>query len=480
MKTTVAVLDKCGENAVDAVTSVLAQTFPENDTHFGLATPTNLWMAKNLESLCSKKLRSTVAVGYASTAPIQIDTQILKMEDETAAFDGRIYVPTLKGSAAEFLAEKISGNFEETSAFLNQLEGDFSLLIIQEGRILIARDPVGVQPLYYGENENVAATASNRKALWGLGIAEPKSFPPGHFGTAAKEGFKIKAVQTLTFAEPKTISMDDAAKELQKLLEQSVKRRVYGAKEVAVAFSGGLDSSVVAYLAAKCGVDVCLVYVSLVDQSETEEARKAADLLGLPLHVHLFTEADVENVASKVVELIEEPDPVKAAIGVPFFWNAQKAAEAGFRVLLAGQGADELFGGYQRYVTEYLSRGDEAVRKTMFHDVVVIHESNIERDEKICSFHDVELRLPFASFQVAEFALSLPTDLKFERQQDSRRKLVLRKAALNMGLPSIIADKPKKAIQYSTGISNSLKKIAKKHQLTLAEYVNVIYEESRK
>ena len=387
----------------------------------------------------------------------------------------------IEGDVAEVLATKIQGNYEKsTEAFLAENEGDFALVIAEYNRLLATRDPVGVQPLYFGETQTIAALATNRKTLWKLGIDEPKSFPPGFLGIATKEGFKFKPVRTLEFCEPKPISMGDGAKKLQELLELSVKQRVSDLEEVAVAFSGGLDSSVVAFLAKKCGLDVHLIHVSLEGQSETEEARIAAELLGLPLEVNLFTEGDLEKVFPKVVSLIEEPDPIKASVGVPFYWNAQKTADAGFKVLLAGQGADELFGGYQRYVTEYLSKGDEAVRKTMFHDVAVIHESNIERDEKICGFHDVELRLPFASYGVAEFAMKLPTELKFEKKTDSLRKLVLRKVAANLQLPAEIANKPKKAVQYSTGISSALKKLAKKKNLTLGQYVDQVFQETKK
>jgi asparagine synthase (glutamine-hydrolysing) len=348
-------------------------------------------------------------------------------------------------------------------------------MIVEPERIIAGRDPVGVQPLYYGENGNVTAFASNRKALWKLGIDDVRSFPPGNVAIVSREGFKFKPVKTLAYAQPKPVTMPEAAEALKKLLERSVQRRVSGLKEVAVAFSGGLDSSVVAYLASKCPVDVHLVHVSLENRPETEEAKKAADALNLPLQFSLFREADVEKVLSKVVELIEEPDPVKASIGVPFYWAAEKTAVAGFKVLLAGQGADELFGGYQRYVNEYLQHGAEAVRKTMFDDVVGINESNLERDMKICGFHDVELRLPFASYSLAEFAVALPVELKIEREAGSLRKLVLRKTAENMGLPASITEKPKKAVQYATGINGVVKKLAKKHKATVAEYINKLF-----
>jgi asparagine synthase (glutamine-hydrolysing) len=111
----------------------------------------------------------------------------------------------------------------------------------------------------------------------------------------------------------------------------------------------------------------------------------------------------------------------------------------------------------------------------MFDDVVKLHESNIERDVKICNFHDVELRLPFASYQIAEFAVSLPLELKIEKKADTLRKLVLRNVALNMGLPASIAMKPKRAVQYSTGINVALKKLAKKQKATVKEYTNRLF-----
>jgi asparagine synthase (glutamine-hydrolysing) len=116
----------------------------------------------------------------------------------------------------------------------------------------------------------------------------------------------------------------------------------------------------------------------------------------------------------------------------------------------------------------------------MFADVTRLHESNIERDEKICGFHDVELRLPFASFQIAEFALSLPLELKIEKKADGLRKIVLRKVAQNIGLPLAVVEKPKKAVQYSTGVNAVLGKIAKSHGKTIGEYVKGLFLEQKK
>lgn len=481
MKTMVALLDKKGGNVAPKIIEVLEKVNAGQVSCFGVATPKGFVLQEKLGKVGIKNLTSQVGVGFSwSKTHAESKPELVQHENAVIVFEGRTYSSTSKTPIGEFLTKKPQSNFAAVAeAFLKSTEGDFSLIMAKAAEIVAARDPVGVQPLYFGENDGFAALASNRKALWKLGIGEPQSFPPGHVAVISQEGFKFKSVKTFAYAEPKMTTMEEAAENVQKLLEHSVQKRTQGLKEVAVAFSGGLDSSVVAFLAKKCGVNVQLVHVSLENQPETEDAWKAAEELQLPLTVHLFKEADIEKVIPKVVELIEEPDPIKASIGVPFYWTAEKTAEAKFKVLLAGQGADELFGGYQRYVNQYMLDGDEKVRQTMYNDVARIHESNIERDEKICSFHDVELRLPFASYQIVEYALSIPTELKMEKKADSLRKLVLRKAAENMGLSEFMAKNPKKAVQYSTGISSALKKLAKKHQATLAEYINEVFQKQK-
>jgi asparagine synthase (glutamine-hydrolysing) len=485
VKTLIAVLHKKGENAIPILLTVLENTYPNsNKKCFGLATSSKIYTGASVKGLKTQGASSAVAVGfvYSGAEPPFNLPHLVTEKNATITFNGRIYSANPKKTSPNVVETKLPypETAEAIASFLKNVEGDFSLFVTQESNILAARDPIGVEPLYFGEIKELNVLASNRKALWKLGVEEPRSFPPGHLGVVSREGFNFEPVKVLAFNEPEPISMNEAAKTLQELLEHSVQLRIFGQKKVAVAFSGGLDSSIIARLAKNCGSDVQLFHVSLKGQSETEEAIKAAKMLGLPLHVYLFTEAELENVISKVVDLIEEPDPSKAGVGVPFYWNAQKAAEAGFRVLLAGQGADELFGGYLRYVTEYMRDGNEKVRKTLFNDVAEIYESNLERDEKICGFHDVELRLPFASYQVVEFALSLPTELKFENAIDSLRKLVLRRTAENLGIPEEIVNKPKKAVQYSTGINSALRKLAKKQNCTLSEYINRIFIQTRK
>jgi len=475
VKTTIATLNKKGENTIPALIDALEAVAAGKGVYYGIITQAKQVIEKDANKLNRQNVDSAVALGYVSSKPrSQINLQSIKQEDAAYALEGTIYSST-KILHSETLNAQVD-HAQTVTDFLKEAEGDYTLITIEEERLLASRDPIGVQPLYYGENHDLAATASNRRALWELGIREVKSFPPGHFATVTREGFRFEPIKTLTYTKPQPLSMGDAAQKLQQLLERSVQMRVAGLKEVAVAFSGGVDSSIIAFLAKKFCPSVQLIHVSLENQLETEEAWEAAQALNLPLQIHLFKETDVEETVPKVLDLIEEPEPLKVNVGVPFYWTAEKIAQAKLRVLLAGQGADELFGGYQRYVKEYLREGDEKVRQTMFNDVAHIHESNLERDMKICSFHNVQLRLPFTSYELVKWGLSLPTELKIEKKSDSLRKLVLRKVATDLGIPESIAQKPKKAVQYSTGISGVLKKLAKKQNTTLGCYLIELFQ----
>ena len=480
MKVTVAVLSKDCKSVTGKVLNVLESFDLGLPLYFGLVTPKKSFFDKNLAMLSNQSGDWSILAGFVSTRSKEISGyKFLQLDDSSLLFEGKVYSPMPKSDVFEQLFKQPEHCENLLQTLIQQKDGDYSFQMLKEGWIMAGRDPIGVQPFYYGENDEIVAFSTRRQALWQLGIKTPLSFPPGNLGVAQKGGVKFKPVKTLTYREPRFLSIDEAAVKLQALLEESIERRICGLKKVAVAFSGGIDSGIVSFLTNKLGVKVTLIHVSMENQTETEEAIAAADALNLPLQIYLFKESDVEKTLLKVVELIEESDPVKVSIGVPFYWTGEKAVEAGFKVVLAGQGADELFGGYQRYVTEYCQEGNSKVQKTMFNDVVNIYESNLERDLKIMGSFDVELRLPFAMYKLVEFAMSLPVACKMEQTPNTLRKLVLRKVASNAGLPKSIADKPKKAVQYSTGINDSMKRLAKKHKKTVKDFTFELFQQSK-
>jgi asparagine synthase (glutamine-hydrolysing) len=254
--------------------------------------------------------------------------------------------------------------------------------------------------------------------------------------------------------------MDDAVKTLDELLTRAVEARCRGVLKVAVGFSGGIDSSLLAHYADISGARVDLICVGMEGSRGFKAAERVADTLDLPLRLEAFTVDDVEESLDAVLWSVEEADPMKIGVGLPTHWAVRSAAETGHRIFISGNCADEVFGGYQKYAQEYASDGD-SVRETMYRDVVSSHEANFERDYKICSDLGLELRLPFADIDVVRYGLYLPTKLKLPKDPTSPRKLILRALAREKGFPEELADRPKKAMQYSTGVNRALQKLAK-------------------
>jgi asparagine synthase (glutamine-hydrolysing) len=213
----------------------------------------------------------------------------------------------------------------------------------------------------------------------------------------------------------------------------------------------------------------------LENEPEVEFAKQAGQELKLPLRSYLYAEHDVQKTIPKVIRIIENPDPVKVGIGIPIYWAAEKTAEMDCKMMLAGQGADELFGGYRRYLDDYLAGSNEKAQKAIFNDIAEMYEANLERDFKICNHFNVELRLPFATYSIAKFALNLPLELKMERTDNTLRKLVLRQVAKDLGLPQPIVTRPKRAIQYTTGINKTIRKLAKREGVPMTKYLRKVF-----
>jgi asparagine synthase (glutamine-hydrolysing) len=471
----VAAVNKKGENAVPRVVAMLKELTHRGKAGHGIASPDMVATATTFEELDQNNIISNIALGHNLSHIMSRDQpQPVEGKGYTVVFEGRLFpAPNLPGvSEAQEIAGKLGSNpLRNAGSILEKLDGSYVFAIAESDRVVVGRDVFGTTPLYYGKNETLYAVASERKALWKLKMEAVRSFPPGHIAIINENGFSFHAVKELRAPPREKLDMETGARALQLLLLESTRKQVSDIDRVAVAFSGGVDSSVVAVLAENVGLDIKLVSVGLDDQPEVMFTEQAAKALGLPLHLQTYSVNDLQKTLAKVLWLIEEPHAINACIAIPFFWLAETVSKLGYPVLLAGQGADELFGGYQRYLTEYERSGAKVVEQKMFHDIENAYQANLQRDNQVCSYHEVELRLPFIDPHVVDFSLRLPLHLKINSLEDMRRKRILRRVAHNMDVPSFMADKPKKAIQYTTGVTKALQRLAKDDDLTLREYV---------
>ncbi len=475
----VAAVNRKGENVVPTVVAMLQELQHRGRDSHGIATPGTALTASSIKELSTNNLSSAVALGHNLSHILPRDKpQPVQGDGFTIVFEGRTYPSPNLPDLPEVteIAEKLGDNpLRKAGEILEKLDGSYVFAVAESNKVIVGRDVFGATPIYYSQNETVCAVASEQKALWKLGLKDTKSFPPGQLATIDSRGFSFIPVKKLHVPPKEKINLETATRALETLLMESTRKRVSDLDSVAVAFSGGVDSSVVAVLAEHVGLNVQLISVGLENQPEVMFTQQAAEALDLPIHIQTYKADELEETLAKVLWLTEESHSVNACIAIPFFWLAETASKLGYPVLLAGQGADELFGGYQRYLTEYAKSGAEAVEQTMFHDVENAYSANFQRDNQVCAYHGVELRLPFIDPHVVDFALRLPLRSKINSVEDKLRKRILRRVARNLDVPSFLADKPKKAVQYTTGVTKALQRLAKNKGLTLREYIQQVF-----
>ena len=211
------------------------------------------------------------------------------------------------------------------------------------------------------------------------------------------------------------------------------------------AFSGGIDSALVARLAQR----PCLA-IGLADSHDIRRAQHAAREMGLACTFVTISRDDVREGLSAVIPVIPEPTPVNTAIAVTQYLVTRSARELGHERVISGQGADELFGGYARY----RSGTDTAV--LLARDYAGL-PAQAERDQAVAALNGTFLSLPYLDVRVVRAARLIPAG---EMVRGSLGKWPLRYVA-GRHIPAEIAFYGKKAMQYGTGVAAVLRQLAR-------------------
>lgn len=413
------------------------------------------------------------AIGYGFTKILPNDkTQPIRAGNAWLSLDGRLVADgRLVGGekAARILETMLSAT--ELPSIERNIDGAYALCCCTDDTLFVTRDPMGLKPMYIGRLGDLIAVASDRKALWAVGIAETATFPPGGCLRASTIGAIVEPPKNrhdATRRLPRTRASED---ELLQLLNESVSIQTSGLRTVAVGFSGGLDSAVITKIAKDAGVDLLLVTVGIGRTAEMSFAESTARTFQLPIVTREFSKKDAAECLDNVLWLIEEPSLMKVSIAMAMRWIAQEASQNGRTVVMLGQGSDELFGGYKRFATILGEQGTVAASEAISHSVRDAYEVNYQRDEQAVSGLRAELRLPFATSKIAEFASTVPLGMKVRASSDNIRKWILRDAAIKLGIPSEIALRPKKAVQHASGVEKAIREIAKDHGLSPSTYL---------
>ena len=468
-----AVFSKSGIDAPGIVVKMLCAMQHRAQDGAAVAWDGKLESAPAPSRLSASSPTGNSAVGYGFTRILQSDDpQPIRAGEGWLCLDGRIEADRMLvggEEAARLLENKLIP--VEFPSIPHTIDGAYSLCLCTSEGLFVTRDPLGLKPIFIGSRDGLVAVASDRKALWAIGIREATSLPPGCCLKASPEKSTVESlepqlgtVHSLRHERVKSV-------DLLRLLVESVSIQTAGLDAIAAGFSGGIDSTVLAKIAKDAGVNTLLVTVGIGKTPEMSVAESTAQAIGLPIVTKQLSKNDVAESLDRVLWLVEEPSLMKVSVAMAMHWTAQVALENGRSVIMLGQGSDELFGGYKRFAAILGERGVQACEEAISESIRNAHEVNYQRDEQAVSPLRAELRLPFATRRMTEFTSRVPLTMKVRSSSDDLRKWILRDVALELGIPSVIALRPKKAIQHASGVEKAIREIAKKRGVTASAFL---------
>ncbi len=261
--------------------------------------------------------------------------------------------------------------------------------------------------------------------------------------------------------------MSELSQKLAGLVERSVAECTEG-RNVAIAFSGGLDSGLVAALAKKHAASVSLYTVGTRGSHDVAAAREIAPLLGLDLTViDLEDEQIIDNLRDQM-SITGTDSPLTLAFEMPLYCVMRNCRES---LILGGQGADELFAGYSKYV----GMKDLQMRDEMAKDLAKLYTSTKSHEAKMGAFFGKTVKYAYLDKEIVALSRNAPTEALRPIDDDVRKKL-LSDAARDLGF-DFLADRKKKAAQYGSGTMDAVRRICKSRGTTYNQLVDGLKRE---
>ena len=341
------------------------------------------------------------------------------------------------------------------------LDAEFALILYdgENDRLIAARDPIGIRPLYYGFlPDGHIAFASEPKNLLGL-CGDILPFPPGHYWVNG---------EFVRYADPAHVDQftmqdeDHVCSKLRRLLIDGVNKRLDADAPIGFLLSGGLDSSLVCAIARQI-LDKPIRTFAIgmdIDAIDLKYARMVADYIGSDHTEVIISEKDVLEALPTVVELLGTWDitTIRASIGM-YLVCKYIHENTDIRVLLTGEISDELFGyKYTDFAPDAAAFQEEAEKR-----IRELHMYDVLRADRCISVNSLEARVPFGDLKFVRYAMSIDPELKMNRHQMG--KYLIRKAFADCRiLPDEILWRQKAAFSDAVGHSmvSDLKSLAER------------------
>jgi len=334
---------------------------------------------------------------------------------------------------------------------LKELDGVYAFAYVKKDKVYLARDKLGVKPLWHTKEENFHF-ASEKQALEKEDLVT-KELHPRHILVydiqTEKISYQKREFFKIDVNDDKDI--DQVAEEIKNNFLAAVEKRIPKNKEVGLLFSGGVDSTMVAAALKELDKDFTC-YTSGIQHGnvnaprDVEWAEKIAEKMDLKLETEESDLEQVEKILPEISDWLSTTSTVKLGVALPF----HLALQGEEKVVFSGLGSEQLYAGYHRQ-QGYLNKECLSDLRQMYH-------VDLYRDDVISMRNGYELRVPFLDQNLVEHALKIPEDFK---KSDEHKKYVLRLAAEKLGVPEEVAWRKKTAAQYGSNFDKAITRISK-------------------
>lgn len=349
----------------------------------------------------------------------------------------------------------VNGYTEWREGVLERINGMFAFFIYdtQTESFFVARDPIGVKPLYFAQDSKEKYYfASEIKSLVNLsGVKEIKLFPAGHYMMNGK----LKRYFSLPNKTKANLNEGIVVKEIRILFDNAVKIRVETDLPVAVYLSGGIDSTAVLATARKYHPDVTAIIIGNLESSDRKVAVKYCEENNIKYIVrNPPTEEELFENIKEIVRITESFEPNMIRQSALSYHIAETAKDAGFKVILCGEGADEIFAGYPEFTN---LKSNKEIENKINKFVSDLHRTQLQRVDRTSMHFTTEVREPFLDKNFLKYILEIPASLKIKKTGDKLVTKYIFREAMKDRLPEYIYNRDKVVLSEGAGYKGNQK-----------------------
>ena len=258
-------------------------------------------------------------------------------------------------------------------------------------------------------------------------------------------------------------------RKLAALIEKALVSRAENLGKFGILFSGGVDSTLIAFLCKKYNYNFTCFTIGLENSQDIEYAIKISEKYNFNLSYKLLSLEEVEAIIKNTAKILKSADIIWVSVGSVLYAASKLALHNNIKTLFGGLGTEEIFAGYQRHQDALQNHNFEAVHKESWNGLKNMWQRDLLRDYTIAKALGIELKTPYMDLNVVKEAMSVSPIYKIDKEN---KKIILREIAEEFGLEKEFAYRPKKAAQYGSNFIKGIDKLASKHGFqTKKEYL---------